>query len=122
MTDSNTPGNGVGVGVPGRTGVKGVIRDRNEAERSARDKKAAEIRELNKKMEKASTFSSVIKKKRLMNWARTTGRPMQTMASLPKTKVMRASTPYYLHKRKNYTQSQIIRLTKTTAREANERK
>lgn len=47
-------GNGVGVGVPGRTGVKGVIRDRNEAERSARDKRAAEIKELNKRMEKAS--------------------------------------------------------------------
>jgi hypothetical protein len=47
-------GNGVGVGVPGRTGVKGVIRDRNEAERSTRDKQAAEIKELNKRMEKAS--------------------------------------------------------------------
>ena len=51
---SDGQGNGVGVGVPGRTGVKGVIRDRNEAERSARDKKAAEIKELNKMMEKAS--------------------------------------------------------------------
>ena len=54
---SNSPGvhgNGVGVGVPGRTGVKGVIRDRNEAEKSARDKRTAEIKELNKKMEKAS--------------------------------------------------------------------
>ena len=49
------PGNGgVGVGVPGRTGVKGVIRDRNEAEKNARDKRAAGIKELNKKMEKAS--------------------------------------------------------------------
>ena len=45
---------GVGVGVPGRTGVKGVIRDRNEAERNTRDKRAAEIKELNKRMEKAS--------------------------------------------------------------------
>jgi len=55
---SNSPGTrdngGVGVGVQGRTGVKGVIRDRNEAERGARDKRAAEIKELNKKMEKAS--------------------------------------------------------------------
>ena len=55
---SNFPGvhgnGGVGVGVPGRTGVKGVIRDRNEAERNARDKRAAEVKELNKKMEKAS--------------------------------------------------------------------
>ena len=47
-------GGGVGVGVPGRTGVKGVIRDRNEAERSTRDKRAAEIKDLNKRMEKAS--------------------------------------------------------------------
>jgi len=57
-TQSNSAGvhgnGGVGVGVPGRTGVKGVIRDRNEAERNARDKRASEIRELNKKMEKAS--------------------------------------------------------------------
>jgi len=48
------PSGGVGVGIPGRTGVKGVIRDRNEAERSARDKKATEVEELNKMMEKAS--------------------------------------------------------------------
>ena len=48
------PGNGVGVGVPGRTGVKGVIRDRNEAERNVRDKRAADMKELNKRMEKAS--------------------------------------------------------------------
>lgn len=58
VAQSNSPGvhgnGGVGVGVPGRTGVKGVIRDRNEAERCARDKRAAEIKELNKKMEKAS--------------------------------------------------------------------
>jgi hypothetical protein len=45
---------GVGVGVPGRTGVKGVIRDRNEAERGIRDKRAIEVKELNKRMEKAS--------------------------------------------------------------------
>jgi len=55
---SNSPGvhgdGGVGVGVPGRTGVKGVIRDRNEAERNTRDKRAAEVKELNKRMEKAS--------------------------------------------------------------------
>ena len=51
---SGVQGNGVGVGVPGRTGVKGVIRDRNEAERSARDKRAAGVKELNKRMEKVS--------------------------------------------------------------------
>ena len=39
---------------PGRTGVKGVIRDRAEAESLARAKRAEEIRELNRAMEKAS--------------------------------------------------------------------
>ena len=39
---------------PGRTGVKGVIRDRNEAESLARAKRADEIRDLNRAMEKAS--------------------------------------------------------------------
>lgn len=62
----DTQSNGVGVGIPGRTGVKGVIRDRNEAERSARDKKAAEIKELNKRMEKASlTGMSYLEEKAL---------------------------------------------------------
>lgn len=39
---------------PGRTGVKGVIRDRNEAAGLARAKKAQEINALNKAIEKAS--------------------------------------------------------------------
>ena len=39
---------------PGRTGVKGVIRDRAEAESLARAKRADEIKELNRAMEKAS--------------------------------------------------------------------
>lgn len=39
---------------PGRTGVKGVIRDRAEAQARSREKKNAEIRELNARMEKAS--------------------------------------------------------------------
>ncbi|KAI0793661.1 hypothetical protein C8Q74DRAFT_1314696 [Fomes fomentarius] len=43
----------IGMG-PGRTGVKGVIRDRNEAESLARTRRAEEIRELNRAMEKAS--------------------------------------------------------------------
>jgi hypothetical protein len=43
----------VGMG-PGRTGVKGVIRDRNEAQNTARDKRTLELVELNKRMEKAS--------------------------------------------------------------------
>lgn len=39
---------------PGRTGVKGVIRDRNEATSLARTKRAAEVDALNRAMEKAS--------------------------------------------------------------------
>lgn len=39
---------------PGRTGVKGVIRDRNESQSLARDKRALEIAELNKRIEKTS--------------------------------------------------------------------
>lgn len=39
---------------PGRTGVKGVIRDRNEAASAARAKRSQEINALNKAMEKAS--------------------------------------------------------------------
>lgn len=39
---------------PGRTGVKGVIRDRKEAEAVQRHRRADEVKELNRKMEKAS--------------------------------------------------------------------
>lgn len=39
---------------PGRTGVKGVIRDQHEAQNTARDKRALEVAQLNKRMEKAS--------------------------------------------------------------------
>ena len=39
---------------PGRTGVKGVIRDRNEAVARERTRKAREVEELNRRMEKAS--------------------------------------------------------------------
>lgn len=43
----------IGMG-PGRTGVKGVIRDRNEAESTAKSKQRREMEEMNRKMEKAS--------------------------------------------------------------------
>ena len=43
----------IGMG-PGRTGVKGVIRDRREAEAAARARRAEEVREINRAMEKAS--------------------------------------------------------------------
>ncbi|EIW58816.1 uncharacterized protein TRAVEDRAFT_20712 [Trametes versicolor FP-101664 SS1] len=43
----------IGMG-PGRTGVKGVIRDRAEAESLARAKRAEEVKDLNRAMEKAS--------------------------------------------------------------------
>lgn len=39
---------------PGRTGVKGVIRDRDEAAEIRREKKAREMEELRKKMEASS--------------------------------------------------------------------
>lgn len=39
---------------PGRTGVKGVIRDRDEAEEIQRDKRAKEMNELKQKMEKSN--------------------------------------------------------------------
>lgn len=39
---------------PGRTGVKGVIRDRNEAQNAAQAKRAMEMAEMNRQMEKAS--------------------------------------------------------------------
>lgn len=39
---------------PGRTGVKGVIRDRDEARERGRQRQAAEMREMRRKMEKAA--------------------------------------------------------------------
>jgi hypothetical protein len=39
---------------PGRTGVKGVIRDRDEAAEIHREKKAREVEEMRKKMEASS--------------------------------------------------------------------
>jgi len=39
---------------PGRTGVKGVIRDRNEAEARERSRKAEELAELAARMERAN--------------------------------------------------------------------
>jgi hypothetical protein len=43
----------IGMG-PGRTGVKGVIRDRNEAAFMARSKRGEEVEAMNRAMEKAS--------------------------------------------------------------------
>ncbi|PIL25389.1 hypothetical protein GSI_13279 [Ganoderma sinense ZZ0214-1] len=52
---SQQPGESQSIGMgPGRTGVKGVIRDRREAEAAARARRAEEVRELNRAMEKAS--------------------------------------------------------------------
>ena len=49
----DAPEGSIGMG-PGRTGVKGVIRDRAEANERARETRSREIRELNARMEKAS--------------------------------------------------------------------
>ncbi len=47
------PHQSIGMG-PGRTGVKGVIRDRDEAAQIQREKKAKEVEEMRKKMESAT--------------------------------------------------------------------
>jgi hypothetical protein len=39
---------------PGRTGVKGVIRDRDEASENDRSKRAKDLQEMNKRMERAN--------------------------------------------------------------------
>ncbi|KAI0816989.1 hypothetical protein BC628DRAFT_1404635 [Trametes gibbosa] len=73
----------IGMG-PGRTGVKGVIRDRAEAESIARAKRAEEVRELNRAMEKASlggmTWAEE-EKERLAETARLEGRPVESKAA-----------------------------------------
>jgi hypothetical protein len=52
--DIDTSDGGIGVGVQGRTGVKGVIRDRDEARSRARDQQARDMKTLNAKMEKSA--------------------------------------------------------------------
>lgn len=49
----NAQSESIGMG-PGRTGVKGVIRDRDEAAEIRREKKAREVEEVRKKMEASS--------------------------------------------------------------------
>ena len=49
----DAPDGSIGMG-PGRTGVKGVLRDRAEAEALAREKKSQEMRALNARMERAN--------------------------------------------------------------------
>ncbi|KAI0351920.1 thioredoxin-like protein [Trametes cingulata] len=76
----------IGMG-PGRTGVKGVIRDRAEAESLARAKRAEEIKELNRAMEKASLGGKTWaeeEKERLAELARLEGGP-----SIPKSRTGR---------------------------------
>lgn len=46
-------GESIGMG-PGRTGVKGVIRDRNESERLSREKKDRELRDIRHRLGKSS--------------------------------------------------------------------
>ncbi|KAI0069965.1 hypothetical protein K474DRAFT_1680516 [Panus rudis PR-1116 ss-1] len=67
----------IGMG-PGRTGVKGVIRDSKEAASIARNKRAEEIKALNKAMEKASLGGKTWaeeERERLEQKAREEGRP-----------------------------------------------
>lgn len=51
--EEDLPTESIGMG-PGRTGVKGVIRDRDEAWERERQREAAEMREMRRKMEKAA--------------------------------------------------------------------
>lgn len=53
ITSQQREEDSIGMG-PGRTGVKGVIRDRKEAQSLARTKRAQEIEAMNRAMEKAS--------------------------------------------------------------------
>ena len=74
---SQQQGESIGMG-PGRTGVKGVIRDRAEAESRARGRRADEVRELNRAMEKASLGGKTWaeeEKERLDAQARGEGQP-----------------------------------------------
>jgi hypothetical protein len=48
------PGGGIGVGVQGRTGVKGVIRDRDEAAGMARAQRTRDAAELARRMERTA--------------------------------------------------------------------
>jgi hypothetical protein len=52
--DTGEADGGIGVGVQGRTGVKGVIRDRAEAQSRERKKHARDVRTLNENMEKTA--------------------------------------------------------------------
>lgn len=52
-SEKGTQGESIGMG-PGRTGVKGVIRDRNEAEGLERGKRARELSEMRTQMEKTN--------------------------------------------------------------------
>ncbi|KAI8974571.1 hypothetical protein BD414DRAFT_580813 [Trametes punicea] len=73
----------IGMG-PGRTGVKGVLRDHAEAESIARAKRAEEIRELKRAMEKASLGGKTWaeeEKERLAELAKLEGGPALSRSS-----------------------------------------
>ncbi|TCD65590.1 hypothetical protein EIP91_002475 [Steccherinum ochraceum] len=73
----------IGMG-PGRTGVKGVIRDRDEANGMQRAKRADEVRALNKQMEKASLGGKTWaeeEEERLTEKAREEGKTVQELRS-----------------------------------------
>ncbi|KAI5118989.1 hypothetical protein M0805_009598 [Coniferiporia weirii] len=66
----DAPAGAIGMG-PGRTGVKGVIRDRAEAQERARALRAAEIAALNRRMEKASLGGKTfLEEEREREWER----------------------------------------------------
>lgn len=70
MQPANGPREPIGMR-PGRTGVKGVIRDRNEAVQRERARRSREIEAINRKMEKASLGGKTyLEEEREKEWER----------------------------------------------------
>ncbi|THH17081.1 hypothetical protein EUX98_g9194 [Antrodiella citrinella] len=83
ISDQQQREDSIGMG-PGRTGVKGVIRDRQEANAMQKAKKADGVREVNRKMEKASLGGKTWgeeEKERIEQQARLEGRSVRDIMS-----------------------------------------
>ncbi|KAI0795049.1 hypothetical protein C8Q75DRAFT_730869 [Abortiporus biennis] len=87
ITKGSDQHDSVGMGVTGRTGVKGVIRDRNEVAAMHKVKRAQEIKDLNKAMEKASLGGKTWaeeERERIAEQARLEGKPLNSSDGLPR--------------------------------------
>ncbi|KAF9532193.1 thioredoxin-like protein [Crepidotus variabilis] len=78
--------NSIGMG-PGRTGVKGVIRDRDEANHLERNKKAKEVDEVRKKMEAANLGGKTYLEEEREKAARGTGEKVDLLVRQEQEKV-----------------------------------